>query len=59
MIQKSIDAYMRYLHDVKKTSYNTEMSYQRDLSKVHKYLQDNGIKKVSQISEEVLEGYVA
>ena len=50
---------MRYLHDVKKTSYNTEMSYQRDLSKVHKYLQDNGIKKVSQIGEDVLEGYVA
>ena len=59
MIQKSIDAYVRYLHDVKKTSYNTEMSYQRDLNKMHKYLQENGIKKSSHITEDVLEGYVA
>ena len=58
MIQKSIDAYVRYLHDVKKTSYNTEMSYQRDLNKMHKYLQENGIKKISHITEEVLEDYV-
>ena len=59
MIQKSIDAYVRYLHDVKKTSYNTEMSYQRDLNKMHKYLQENGIKKMAHITEDVLEGYVA
>ena len=59
MIQTSIDAYVRYLHDVKKTSYNTEMSYQRDLNKMHKYLQENGIKKIAHITEDVLEGYVA
>ena len=59
MIQKSINAYVRYLHDVKKTSYNTEMSYQRDLNKMHKYLQENGIKKIAHITEDVLEGYVA
>ena len=59
MIQKSIDAYVCYLHDVKKTSYNTEMSYQRDLNKLHKYLQEKGIKKISHITEEVLEGYVS
>lgn len=59
MIQKSIDAYIRYLHDVKKTSYNTEMSYQRDLNKMHRYLQENGIKKIAHITEDVLEGYVA
>ena len=59
MIQKSLNAYVRYLHDVKKTSYNTEMSYQRDLNKMHKYLQENGIKKIAHITEDVLEGYVA
>ena len=59
MIQKSIDAYIRYLRNVKKTSYNTEMSYQRDLNKMHKYLQENGIKKSAHITEDVLEGYVA
>ena len=59
MIQKSIDAFVQYLHDVKKTSYNTEMSYHRDLNKVQKYLQERGINKVSQIDEEALKGYVS
>ena len=59
MIQKSIDAYIQYLHDVKKTSYNTEMSYCRDLNKMHKYLQENKINKISQITEDVLEDYVS
>lgn len=59
MIQKSIDAYIQYLHDVKKTSHNTEMSYRRDLNKMHKYLQENKINKISQITEEVLESYLS
>ena len=59
MIQKSIDAYIQYLHEVKKTSYNTEMSYRRDLNKMHKYLQENKIYKISQITEDVLKGYVS
>lgn len=58
MIQKSIDAFIRYLHDVKKKSYNTEVSYRRDLSKMQKYLQKNEIEKVSQIKEETLQAYV-
>lgn len=58
MIQKSIDAFIEYLHDVKKMSYNTEMSYRRDLSKMQKYLQEKEIEKVSQVKEENLQGYV-
>ncbi len=59
MIQKSIDAYIQYLHDVKKTSHNTEMSYRRDLNKMHKYLLENKINKISQITEDVLENYLS
>ncbi len=59
MIQKSIDAYIQYLHDVKKTSHNTEMSYRRDLNKMHKYLRENKINKISQITEDVLENYLS
>ena len=58
MVQKSIDAFIVYLHDVKKTSRNTEMSYQRDLNKMCKFLEERGIKKISEVDEEVLNSYI-
>ena len=58
MVQKSINAFVLYLHDVKKTSRNTEMSYKRDLDKMYKFLEEKGIKKLSQLSEEALGSYV-
>ncbi len=59
MVQKSIEAFMVYLHDVKKTSHNTEMSYKRDLNKMCGFLEEKGIKKLSQVNEEVLNSYVS
>ena len=58
MVQKSIEAYVVYLDDVKKTSQNTKMSYQRDLNKMCNFFEEKGIKKVSQISEEMLTSYI-
>lgn len=58
MIQKSIDAFVIYLHDVKKTSRNTEMSYQRDLNKMCRFLYDRGISEISQVDEESLNAYI-
>lgn len=58
-MQKSIDTFIVYLHDVKKTSYNTEMSYKRDLNKMCKFFEERGIKKLSQISEEAFRAYVS
>ncbi len=58
MVQKSIDAFIIYLHDVKKTSRNTEMSYQRDLNKMCKFLEEKGIKKISEVDESVLNAYI-
>ena len=58
MVQKSINAFVLYLHDVKKTSRNTEMSYKRDLDKMYKFLEEKGIKKLSQLNEEALGSYV-
>ena len=51
MVQKSIEAYVVYLNDVKKTSQNTKMSYQRDLNKMCKFFEEKGIKKISQIND--------
>ena len=58
MIQKSIDAFIIYLRDVKKTSRNNEMSYQRDLNKMCKFFEEKGIKKISQVDEEALNAYI-
>ena len=46
MVQKSIEAYIVYLRDVKKTSQNTKMSYQRDLNKMCNFFEENGIEGV-------------
>ncbi len=57
-MQKEIDSFISYLHNVKKTSSNTELSYQRDLKKLRTYLTGRGLKNVSDITEDVLKDYV-
>lgn len=58
MVQGTIDAFILYLHNVKKTSCNTEMSYQRDLNKMCKFFKDNGIQTITQVNEEALNTYI-
>ena len=57
-MQKEIDSFISYLHNVKKTSSNTELSYQRDLKKLRVYLEGKGIRNASDITEEALQDYV-
>lgn len=57
-MEKEIDAFIVYLHDVKKTSNNTEMSYKRDLNKVRKYLEEKQIYEVKEITVEDLNAYI-
>ncbi len=57
-MQKEIDSFISYLHNVKKTSSNTELSYQRDLKKLRVYLEGKGIRNAGDITEEALQGYV-
>lgn len=57
-MQREIDSFISYLHNVKKTSNNTELSYQRDLKKLRAYLEEQGIKDVHAITERVLSDYV-
>lgn len=57
-MEKEIDAFIAYLHDVKKTSNNTEMSYKRDLNKVRKYLEEKQIYEVKEITVEDLNAYI-
>ena len=57
-MQKEIDSFLTYLHQVKKTSVNTELSYKRDLAKVERYLSVCGTTNVENITAEMLKSYV-
>lgn len=57
-MEREIDNFISYLHNIKKTSNNTELSYKRDLDKMRQYLEGNGISEVSEITEEVLNSYI-
>ncbi len=58
-MQTEIDAFITYLHNVKKTSTNTELSYQRDLKKLRVYLEEHGIVSIDKICQSNLEDYIA
>ena len=57
-MEKAIDAFIAYMHDVKKTSNNTEMSYKRDLNKVRKYLEEKQVHAVNEITKDDLNAYI-
>ena len=50
-MQKEIDSFISYLHNVKQSSTNTQMSYQRDLKKFAAFCEDRGIASVSGLKD--------
>ncbi len=57
-MEKEITTFITYLHNVKGTSKNTEMSYKRDLDKVCHFMAERGIHEVSAVSSQDLGDYV-
>ncbi len=57
-METEINSFMLYLHNIKKTSENTEMSYRRDLVKVKNYMQEQGIEDVRKITSTNLNSYI-
>ena len=57
-MDKEINAFIVYLHNVKRTSENTELSYRRDLMKVRNYMEEQGIEDVKKITSTNLNSYV-
>ena len=55
---QDIQNFIQYLHQVKKTSENTEVSYARDLKKMNQYLTAQGIHDVSEVTATSLNSYV-
>lgn len=57
-MQREIDSFVSYLHNVKQSSTNTQMSYQRDLKKFMVFCQGRGITSVQALKAQDLEAYV-
>ena len=54
----AIQEYISYLHDVRKTSYNTEVSYQRDLNKAAVYLASQNVGDLTEVTPKNLNAYL-
>ena len=57
-MEREIDAFITYLHNVKKKSENTRLSYRRDLYKLKDFLEELGVKNIQDISRTNLNSYV-
>lgn len=58
-MEQYIEAFIMYLHNVKKTSDNTTMSYKRDLYKWMDYMKSLGIDSLGDVTKEHLTDFVA
>lgn len=55
---EAIQEFVIYLRDVKKTSRNTEISYQRDLIQLEEYLRNQGIVEPDKVTKTSLNSYL-
>lgn len=54
-----IEAFIHYLEDVKQSSRNTVVSYQRDLRQLKEYLERQGIEEPSRVTKTSLNAYIS
>lgn len=57
-MEERIQSFIIYLHNVRNTSKNTELSYERDLNKLAVFLRTQGIYRVEDITATSLNAYV-
>lgn len=57
-MEEEVQKYLYYLHEVKKTAKNTELSYQRDLHKLIAYLHEQRIEKTEKVNATCLNSYI-
>ena len=57
-MEQEIKGFVAYLHNVKKTSQNTELSYLRDLVKMMRFLHDQKIDRPEDVTETNLNSYI-
>lgn len=57
-MRSDIQGFMVYLRDVKKTSKNTEVSYERDLRKMSEYFEAKDITETAKITAQDMKDYI-
>ena len=57
-MEKAVEAFVSYLHNIKKSSNNTVMSYKRDLKKLTGFLQEQGLENFRQVTQTNLNSYI-
>lgn len=57
-MEREVQEFISYLHNVKKTSNNTELSYKRDLAKVCLFMEKRGISDVGAVKADDLKDYI-
>ena len=57
-MEKAIEVFINYLHNIKKMADNTMQSYRRDLHKLQGFLADMGVKEVEAITKTNLNSYI-
>ncbi len=58
-MEQAIEQFIAYLHNVKETSNNTELSYRRDLKKVIAFLRARELTDWVSVTEDDLKAYIA
>ena len=49
-MERVVEDFILYLHETKNTSKNTEVSYERDLKKLIRYLQEQDLASFSEVT---------
>lgn len=57
-MESKIQDFINFLEDVRDASYNTKISYERDLKKLNTYLEAQGILQLSEVTETTLNSYL-
>ncbi len=57
-MESNIRDFISYLSEERDASYNTKISYERDLKKLKGYLEQQGITAVSEVTETTLNSYI-
>jgi integrase/recombinase XerD len=57
-MEEEILGFIVYLHNVKRMSANTEMSYKRDLAKLKGFLEEQGIQGIEKVTPTTLNSYI-
>ena len=58
-MERTVQEFIVNLHSSRRTSQNTEVSYERDLKKLIQYLREKHIENMSEVTELDLQGYLS